>query len=298
MTLAHAPRAAGARSLRAARVAPEVALVWLLATLALVAVFMTYSRLPAAELYNVSGTGVRAGLSRMLVELNFPDALIAVAVLVVVAPWLPRRVRPLALLAGALCVVFALPGVVRQSNLDARWINAIPALGVALAFPCSLTARAPAKRRPRGDPLRLVLAVVLLLCAAEWIAAELGFFLDGVPVLGRIFQTGRLVSFHDAPHHAVHHGVHHGLQGFLLVLTALLLSRLPVGRGAALLLSLLLAYGLGNMANDAWREQIAERGWTGYAIPSVLEPAVNWMWLAVLVLAALTWLAWFGRRRA
>jgi hypothetical protein len=296
MTLAHAPRAAGARALGAPRVAPEVAGAWLLAILPLPAILATYSRLPASQLYDVAGSGVRAGLSRVAVELNFPDALIALAVLVAVAPWVPRRARPVAVLAAACCIVVVVPGVVRQSNLDARWINVVPAVGVGLAFACSLAARVPAARRVRGDRLRLVLAAVLVLAASEWIAAELGFFLDGVPVLGRIFQTGRLVSFHDAPHHAVHHGVHHGLQGLLLVLTALLLSRLSIGRGRAALLALLFAYGLGNMLNDAWLEQVVERGWTGYAVPSVLEPAANWMWLAVLALAAATWVAWFGRR--
>jgi hypothetical protein len=296
MTPAHAPRAAGARFLGLAHVAPEVAGAWLLAVLPLPAILATYSRLPASQLYDVSGTGVRAGLSRLFVELNFPDALIALAVLVAVAPWLPQRARPVSVLAAACCVVVAVPGVVRQSNLDARWINVVPAVGVGLAFACSVTARVPAARCVRGDRLRLVLAAVLVLAASEWIAAELGFFLDGVPVLGRIFQTGRLVSFHDAPHHAVHHGVHHGLQGLLLVLTALLLTRLPIGRRRAALLALLFAYGLGNMLNDAWLEQIVERGWTGYAVPSVLEPAANWLWLAVLGLAAVTWLAWFGRR--
>jgi hypothetical protein len=281
----------------------EVAAVWGLAAASLVAVLVTYSRLSAAEVYHVSGSGARGGLGRAVVELDFPDALVALAVLAVVAEKLPRPARVVAAVAAACCVVVAVPGVVRQSNLDVRWINAVPALGVALAFACSLLARGPASpRRARGDRLRVALAIVLVLLASPWIAAELGFYLDGVPLLGRLFQTGRIVSFHDAPHHAVHHGVHHGLQGLLLVLTALLLSRVVAGGGSrwnrarTFLLALVLAYGLGNIANDGWLEQIAERGWSGYAIPSVLEPATNWGWLAVIVLAVAIWLAWFGRR--
>jgi hypothetical protein len=61
------------------------------------------------------------------------------------------------------------------------------------------------------------------------------------------------------------------------------------------LLALLLAYGAGNIANDAWLEQIAERGWSRYAIPSVLEPAANWLWPALLVAALAIWLLWFGQ---
>jgi len=282
------PPAGGTCDATRVRLAREIAAVWALAGVSLVAVLVTYARLPRAQLYNVSGTGIRGGLSRAVIELNFPVGLVALAVLAVVAGRLPRPARAVAVVAALCCAVFAVPGVVRHSNLDARWINAVPAIGVAIAFACSLLARGPASpRRARGDPLRLALAAVLVVLASPWIAAELGFYLDHVPVLGRLFQTGRLVSFHDAPHPAVHHGVHHGLQGLLLVLTALLLSRLVTGgprtgeRARALALALVLAYGVANIANDAWLEQVAERGWSSHAIPSVLELTANWLWLAV-----------------
>jgi hypothetical protein len=276
----------------------EIAAVWALAAASLAAVFVTYARLPASQLYNVSGSGLRGGLSRAVVELSFPDALVALAVLAVVGGGLRGRARALAVVASVLCVVFAVPGVVRQSNLDARWINAVPALGVALAFVLSLLAAgSQAPGRVRGDRLRIALAAALVLLASPWIAAELGFYLDGVPVLGRLFQTGRMVSFHDAPHAAVHHGVHHGLQGLLLALAALLLSRLQAGKATGAFLALVLAYGVGNMANDAWLEQVAERGWSSHALPSVLGFSPNWLWLAVLVAAALVWAFWFRQPR-
>jgi hypothetical protein len=276
------------------RIPREVAAVWASAGAWLVAVLVTYSRVPG--LYHVSHAGFRGGLSRAVVELNFPVALVALAVLATVAGRLPRRARPWAAVAAAACAVVVVPGVVRQSNLDARWVNSVPAAGVGLAFACSLLAAGPpSPRRARGDALRLAIAGPLILLASPWIAAGIGFFLDGVPVLGRLFQTGRLVSFHDAPHHAVHLGVHHGLQGLLLVLTALLLSRLPAGRAPGLLLALLLAYGVGNVANDAWLEQVAERGWSGWTIPSVLEPRASWAWLVVLAGGLAVWLVWFGR---
>ena len=280
------------------RVPREIAAVWALAAASLVAVLVTYARLPASELYSVSGTGLRGGLSRAVVELNFPDALVALAVLAVVGGRLRGRARALAVVASALCVVFAVPGVVRQSNLDAKWINVVPALGVALAFALSLLARRPeSSGRVRGDHLRVALAAVLVLLASPWIAAELGFYLDGVPVLGWLFQTGKIVSFHNAPHVAVHHGVHHGLQGLLLALTALLLSRLQTGKAAGAFLALMLAYGVGNMANDDWLEQVAERGWSSHALPSVLGFSPNWLWLVVLAAAALIWALWFRQPR-
>jgi hypothetical protein len=49
-------------------------------------------------------------------------------VLGVVAPYLPRGLRLLAGVAAALCLVVVIPGVVSQSDLDAKWINAVPAL--------------------------------------------------------------------------------------------------------------------------------------------------------------------------
>jgi hypothetical protein len=263
----------------------ELRLIWALVAATLVAVAVTYSRLPAEELYNVSDSGFRAALGRAVVELNFPDALIALAVLGVIAPWLSRRLGRVALAAGVLCALG--PAFVRQGDLDVRWVNAPAAVGVVLAFALTLVARAPASRpRVRGDRLRIVLAVVLTLVGLEWIAAALGFYLDVV------FQSSRVVSYRgNALHHAVHHGMHHGLYGLLLVVSALLLSRLP--SRISPLLALLVAYGVGNMLNDLWLEQVAERGWTSWTIPSCLEPGLTWTWLGVLLATPILWFTWF-----
>jgi hypothetical protein len=274
--------------------ARELRAVWALVACVAVAVLVTYARLPADELYHVTGSGIEGGLSRMLVELNFPDAIIALGVLGVIAPYAPRLV---VVLAAVLCAVVVVPGVVSQDHLDARWINVVPALGVALALALSLRARVPAVRDRRGDRVRVALVALLVVLCAPWIAAELGFYLDGVPVLGAVFQTGELVSYRgNAPHPAVHHGVHHGMQGLLLVVTAVLLSRLP--NRVSLFLALMLAYGLANIANDAWLEQIAERGWTSRTIPSGLEPAVTWTWLGILLATPLIWRLWFHPAQA
>ena len=50
-------------------------------------------------------------------------------------------------------------------------------------------------------------------------------------------------------------------------------------------LALLLTYGLGNVANDFWLEQVVKRGSTGWQIPSVTEPRLTPAW-GVVVLAA------------
>jgi hypothetical protein len=267
----------------------EVRVVWALLAVEAVAVVVTYSRLPANELYNVTGSGLRGGLSRLVIELNFPDALIALAILGVLAPLLSPALRWIAAAAAVLCAYAVLPGVVRQSNLDARWENAIPAAGVALALALTFLAREPPPSRPRGDRGRIVVGAVLVVLAAPWIAAVLGFYLDGVPVLGWMFQTGRLASFHDPLHHAVHHGVHHGLQGLLFALTALILSRVP--NRVSLYLALLFAFGVANMLNDGWLEQVVERGWSSHPVPSVLGFSVNWLWGATLGLTVAIWAA-------
>jgi hypothetical protein len=270
--------------------------VWALLALEELVVLVTYSRLPAHELYNVTGTGIQGGFSRVVVELNFPDALIALGILGVVMP----RPRWLAALAAGSCAFAVLPGVVSQDDLDAKWINAVPAVGVALVLVLTVLARSPGRSRPRGDRVRIAVGALLVFLAAPWIAAALGFYLDGIPVLGWVFQTGKLASFHDPLHHAVHHGIHHGLQGLLFALAALILSRVP--NRISLYLALMFAFGVANMLNDGWLEQIVERGWSSHTIPSVLGFSVNWLWGAVLLATAAIWAAARGsavaRRRS
>jgi hypothetical protein len=255
-----------------------------------VAVLVTYTRLPAHDLYAVSGTGLSAGAGRVLVFLNYPTALVALGALAVVAPQLGLRERFAAAVAAVLCAVVFWPGVVHTNNLDAQWINAAPALGVAIACGLSIGRPQPLGRAP-GDRARAACAGALVLLALPWEVAELGISFGGVPVLGQIFQTNELRHQPGEPglRPAVHNGFHHGLGGTLLVISALLLTRLlRPGRMyavAAGVLALMIAYGLVNIANDAWLEQVVKRNWTEHAIPSVLYPAANWGWAAIVVLA-------------
>jgi hypothetical protein len=270
----------------------EVRAVWALLAVEELIVLVTYSRLPAHDLYNVTGSGIGGGLSRVVVELNFPDALIALGILGVAMP----RPRWLAALAAALCAFAVLPGVVSQDDLDAKWINAVPAIGVALAFALTFFARTPEPSHPRGDRVRIAIGAILVFLAAPWIAAALGFYLDGVPVLGWVFQTGKLASFRDPLHHAVHHGIHHGLQGLLFAVSALILSRVP--NRIPLYLALMFSFGVANMLNDGWLEQVVERGWSSHTVPSVLGFTVNWLWGAVLLATLAIWAAGSGRAAA
>ena len=165
-------------------------------------------------------------------------------------------------------------------------MNALCAAGVLIALLLTALALRDGSRwspRQRGDSARIGVGVVALFLALPWLAAELGFFLDGVPLLGRLFQTGRYSQHVALP--GVHHGHHHGIDGVLLLLAALLLSRaVPSLRHRALrvatglYLALMAVYGIANAANDFWSEQVVKRGWTEWAIPNVLNPKASIAW--------------------
>ena len=289
----------------------EVYVVWLLFALAAVAVFVTYWRLPPSELWKVTHSGLAGGAGRAFVFLSYSAALAAIAVVAIVVGRLQdRRAVLLGIVSVVLCATVAIPGVQTPNDLDAKWANLPAVLGVAIA--ALLTAWAAARGRAEevhttraGDLARLGTALVVLFFATPYIAAELGFFLNGVPLLGWIFQTGQLrpEPGGGAAHAAVHHGHHHGLDGFLLAVTALLLSRLLGGirrHGlralTAAYLSLMLVYGLANMANDLWTEQVVKRDWTSWQIPDVLTPSLSAAWAAIVACAVVVYLAFWRER--
>jgi hypothetical protein len=269
----------------------EPLLVWVLFGIVAAEIFATYARLPARELYHVSSGGPAGGASRALVFLNYSTALAAIAALAALAPSLGRRAQGVALVAGLLCAAVFWPGVVTQANLDARPVNALCAVGVLLAVALSLGPTRPLGRAP-GDRTRLAAAALLILIALPWEAADLGLYIPGSILMSSQHPGG-------SPLAAVHHGHHHGMDGTLCVLTVLILSRaLRPGRLHALLaayLALLLGYGVGNVVNDGWLEQVAKRGWTHQLFPAVTTPAVNWGWAAVLAVAFAAWALWLRR---
>jgi hypothetical protein len=272
-----------------------------------VEVIVTYSRLPARELYHVSGTGLPGGAGRALVLSNFPTALVAIAVLGLLFERLSSRYTEAATVVGVvLSAAVFWPGVVEQGDLDAKTVNALAALGVLIAIVLSaVQARNGAAwsgRRP-GDRVRLAFAVIALFVALPWMAAELGFYLDRVPVLGDVFQTSKHPAGASLP--SVHHGHHHGMDGVLLLLSAALLSRVvPSVRdrrlrvAVGMYLALMAAYGIANIANDSWGEQVVKRGWTTWKIPNVLRPGITVAWGVIVLGAAAIYAAsvWWTRR--
>ena len=269
----------------------EVAVAWALWGALLVAMFITYVRLEPAELYHVSGDGLTGGLSRVLVETNYPIALVAIALVLIALDSLPVRAWWIGGPALVLCAVTVWPGVVDDGDLDARPVNVVPAIGVLLALGLCVAAvtrscTGTASRRPL-DRLRLTIVIVVTLLSLPWIFADLGVFApEWVFIMERPItgSDGNVMT-------AVHLGHHHGLDGALLAITAVLLSRISVrSSGLALAtrwyLSLLFAYGAVNFVQDLWHEQVVKRGWSDWKVPSATNPSITPIWLVILAIAA------------
>jgi hypothetical protein len=234
-------------------------------------------------------------------------ALAAIATLAVSLDRLGTRAPWPALtgLAVLLCTTVVVPGVVDQDDLDAKAVNALPAAGVVLALGLSVVAALRGGvGRPypcvRGDSARLVLAVVLLVAAIPWVFAELGFYAPSPFLADEVRPEPEEPSIR-----AVHLGRHHGMDGVLLALTALALSRnLPQLRSERLrlslaaYLSLMLVYGLANAAQDFWLEQVVKRDWTDERLPTVIRPSVSSGWAVLVAVAAVVYVSWLWRRRA
>jgi hypothetical protein len=278
---------------------------WLMWAVVALAVFVTYARLPSSDFYNVTGSGVSSGAARVLVLAGWPISLAAVALMAVAADRLlaaplSRRARRLVVASAVgclfLCATIAWPGVITQSNLDAKWSNGLAAAGVGIAVALTVvavrrTGLGPQAIRGRGDRIALVAAALFALAALPWIFANLGIYVGDVPGLKAVFMSKKILPEPGHPHlHAVHLGNHEGLDGWLLAVTALLLrpvlsqmrpTRLRPALGGYL--ALLVGYGVMVAANDGWNEQIVKRGWTSRGVPDVITPGVSWGWLFLLV---------------
>jgi hypothetical protein len=278
----------------------EVLSVWALWGLVALAVFITYWRIPAEELYNTSGTGALAGASRAVVYLGYPVAIAAVPLAFIAAARLATRLAyAAATVATLLCFTIGLPGVIDQDDLDARPVNALAAVGVGIALALTVAAlvrHGVGQSAPLGtaDWVRFLPTVVLLLAALPWIFAELGFYVSDAPLLGSIFMAKEIVPSPggEPSLRAVHLGSHHGMDGTVLAISALALFRVPrqlasrAGRIAlAAYLSLMLVYGLANALQDFWTEQLVKRGTVSALIPSLIRPSASWAWAAIVAAA-------------
>ena len=104
-------------------------------------------------------------------------------------------------------------------------------------------------------------------------AACLAFFVGNIVAIVWIWVANDNLDFTFAPS-----------------LTSAVLARF--GALAGLLgayLALMAFYGLGNIANDFWLEQVVKRGWTLWQVPDVTTPKASVAWLLIVIAAAITW---------
>ena len=281
-------------------------------------VWITYARLPAIDFYNVTGTGFWAGASRVLVLLGWPISIAAVALVAVAAdrllasapsPGLRRATIAAAAAATVLCATIAGPGVIDESDLDAKPVNALAAIGVGIALLLTVAAARRAgigrfvRDRP-GDTAAIVFVAVLLVAGIPWLLANVGVYAGDVPGLRTVFMSKQILPEPGHPTlHAVHLGNHEGIDGILLAAIALGLRRvLPEMRPTRLrgvlgfYLALMLAYGTLVALNDGWNEQLVKRGWVDTGTPNVLNPGPNGSTALLLAITVALFLAAFRVR--
>jgi len=293
----------------------EVRALWVMWGVIAGLVWITYARLPASDFYNVSGSGVTGGAARVLVLLGWPISLAAPALLAVAADRLlgasltreqRRAVIGAAVASVALCATIAWPGVITQSNLDAKPSNGLAAVGVGIAAAITAIALRRFGAGPRlplsgGDRAAIVLIAVMAVAALPWIFANVGVYVGDIPGLSAVFMSKKILPEPGHPHlHAVHLGNHEGLDGWLLAATALGLRRSLRGMRATRLrtllacyLALLLGYGLMVAANDFWHEQLVKRGTTSHSLPDVITPSLSGGWAFLLALAVALYVTGF-----
>jgi hypothetical protein len=284
----------------------ELGLVLLVYVPALLITIVTYWRLPGGSTYHFDETGPGGAISRTIVELNYPVAIGAIALAWFIATRLAGTLRWVAVGAAVACATVAVPGIVSQADLAARDRNLPAALGalVALGLTATVIAGVPelrwARHRTRGDTIRIVLAIVMLVLAIPWIVALFGFYVSDVPGLGTVFRGAQPTPGQPSLA-SVHRGLHEGLAGVQLAITALLLSRclglLPAGIGRtlySLYVSLMLTYGVMVALQDGWNEQLIKRGVVSWDVPSVLTPELSVGWAIVIAAAVLIHVVWFG----
>jgi len=280
------------------------------------ATWATNARIPVSLLYGFHGVGVVSAAGRVVVLLGWPVALAAIPLMAVAVerflayPHSPRSARLVgvaSVVSIVLCVTIAWPGAQKGTHLDAKFINAPAAVGVAIAFGLTIyvaltTGRGARLPRTRAAVAWTAVVLAILFLSLPWLFANLGYYVGDIPGLRRVFTSEQVVPEPGQPHlRAVHLGNHEGIDGVLLAITAVVLMRtlgeiVSSARRTALAayLSLLLVYGLAVALADGWHEQIVKRGWTTWRVPNVLHPSASWAWLVALVAALAVWLVLRG----
>ena len=254
----------------------EVSAIWLLFGVVAAAILITYSRLPPTSTTSAAKASEQA--PGALVFLNYPLALVAIALLAVVAERLrdlPSRQR------WPRCCAQSSSGPASSSSRISTRSPSMPSPLSASLSRSSSASLALARGgigashpfRSPWDVARVVTALVLVVASLPWLFADLGIYVARVPGLG-FFMSDEVLPEPGQPElRAVHLGHHHGLDGVLLALTAVALSRVvPDVRTRVLhpalgfYVSLMFVYGLAIALEDFWHEQLVKRGTTSLRI--------------------------------
>jgi hypothetical protein len=233
--------------------------VWALHGAVGAAIAVTHSRTPPERLYNTRG----GGLSRAGVFAAYPTAVTALGMLPA------ARRRELAPAAALLCATVAVPGVIDERELDLNRRHLPAIAGVALT---ALAQPRPGDGPPPRSRLRRPLAVMLVAGSTPWLLA----------LAGRQTRGMREPTPGEPGVDRVHLGHHEGLDGCVLALDALLLSRRGTGPLQRWLLALTLTYGCAVAIQDGWYEQVVKRGWARRRPQALGPPGLSRGWAAVM----------------
>lgn len=285
----------------------EIVALWALFLVVCVEVLVAYSRTKPNELIGVPRTGLLVAITDAIGFLAFPAGLVAIGVAIAIGDRLSRGGAWVgAAAAVALAVVVVLPGVAESEEVEVTLNPQRVVAAAAVLALCGLTLRVVRRHRigcwgprARGDAVRVALAAAIVFAALPWFAADLTLSLDRVPGLSQVFLTDALRTEPGrvGANPAVHDGHHHGMDGALLALAAIALSRvirwLAGWRRTALtaLVALLFTYGIANALEDFWLEQVVKRGASGYVFPKMLTPRLSLPFLLILLAATAAFVA-------
>jgi hypothetical protein len=201
------------------------------------------------------------------------------------------------------------PGGVEAGVSHVRIFLRHPTLAGTVATLPIVLAHRPGSRRGfalwrDGDAARRAIGTGLLVWSLPWIYADLGIYIGDAPLFDRYFRS-RQPWPPGTSLPAVHLGHHHGMDGALLAMTALILSRTlpdlragPPREGLSLYLAGVLVYGMARAAEDGWHEQVVKRGWTTIRLPRVVRygrPVGRRMWTGMAVATVAINQLWFRR---
>ena len=146
-------------------------------------VVVTYSRIDADRALQRAHGGIAAGSAAPSYTRTGPVALVAI-VLVLDRDRRAAARGPGGLAGPSIALCATMPLIVSQAHLDARLDQRDPGRRRRDRDRAHLRRRASGRARRssrgcRGDPVRIVVAAVVLVLSLPWIAAELGFYVPG-----------------------------------------------------------------------------------------------------------------------